>query len=167
MFFEHLLVGAHAGLGELGIAAFLWVAIELISSQPTNLRRARIVALLGTIFLVLSWVVGGFYYVVHYGPEVKPIIKLGPMPWTHGVVMETKEHVFLFLPFLAASVTIALYGLRDLLVQRQDLRRLLIVLCATIIFLGGVMAAMGYLISTGVRHGLEVTSLFKLIVTYV
>src|SRR3989344_8712170 len=114
-FVEHLLIGVHAGFGELGLAAFFWVAIELLSGQPANLRRARRVAVVGLLALLLSWVLGGYYYVVHYGPEVKPLIKKGPMPWAHGIIMETKEHVFLFLPFMAASLTVALYGLRDTL----------------------------------------------------
>jgi len=77
---EHLLVGAHAGLGELGILACFLVGLELWVTRPINLRRIQIVATIGALAFILSWLVGGYYYVVHYGVDVKPIIKSGPMP---------------------------------------------------------------------------------------
>src|SRR3989344_6181175 len=97
----HPLIGIHAFLGEAGIIAFLWVFIELLNPVSSGVKRAKLAALLGVIFLFLSWFTGGFYYVKYYGTNVKPIIKEGPQPWAHGIFMETKEHIFLFLPFLS------------------------------------------------------------------
>src|SRR3990167_655172 len=94
------LVGIHAAFGELGIFAFLWAFVELINPTQQRVKRAKIAAMIGVIFFFLSWFVGGFYYVSFYGSNVKPLIKEGPMPWAHSIFTETKEHVFLFLPFL-------------------------------------------------------------------
>jgi glycopeptide antibiotics resistance protein len=69
--------------------------------SPERIKRAKLVALIGVVFLFLSWFTGGYYYVNIYGNNVKPLIKEGPFPWAHSIVTETKEHVFLFLPFLA------------------------------------------------------------------
>ena len=97
----HFLIGTHAILGEIGIAAFLWVFIEMLNPTPNRLKRAKIAAFLGVVFFFASWIIGGYYYVEYYGDLVKPIIKEGPQPWAHLIFTETKEHVFLFLPFLS------------------------------------------------------------------
>mgnify|MGYP001610768193 CR=1 FL=1 len=153
---EHLLVGAHAGLGELGILACFWIGLELLVTNPIHLKRLRIVAVSGVIFFILSWLVGGYYYVVHYGVDVKPIIKSGPMAWAHGIIMEAKEHVFLFLPFLSIVVASVLLALNDVVSDRARIQRWLVILCALAIVIGGLMAASGYIISSGMRHALEV-----------
>ena len=95
------LIGLHAWLGEFAALMFVWAFIELSSGADANIRRARTAVLLGLVFLFGAWFAGGYYYVEFYGAQVKPYIKEGPFPWAHGVVMETKEHVFLFLPLLA------------------------------------------------------------------
>src|SRR3989338_11583700 len=104
----HILIGIHAVFGEAGALAFLWVLIELLNPSESRLRRARIAAALGTLLLSGAWFFGGFYYVTEYGVAVKPIIKSGPLPWTHDVITETKEHIFLFLPLLSALLCLLL-----------------------------------------------------------
>ena len=64
-------------------------------------ERIKIAAIIGVICFILAWITGGVYYLEYYGPEVKPIIKEGPIPWAHSIAMEVKEHVYLFLPFLS------------------------------------------------------------------
>ena len=155
---EHLLVGAHAGLGELGILACFWIALELLVVRPINIRRIQVAALFGVIFFILSWIVGGYYYVVHYGVDVKPVIKSGPMPWAHGVFMEAKEHVFLFLPFLAIVLASVISALSDVVNDRARIQKWLIILCGLAIVIGGLMAASGYIISSSMRHALEIRS---------
>jgi len=150
------LIGLHAGIGELGALMFFWAFIELIGGHTSNIRRARLAVLMGTVFLVGAWLAGGFYYVEIYGSEVKPFIKEGPMPWAHGVAMETKEHVFLFLPFLGAFA----WGLMQRLghVMDSDRRARVAALYATgsVVVLSGAMALMGFLVSSSFRAALEV-----------
>jgi hypothetical protein len=43
-----------------------------------------------------------------YGSQVKPIILAGLHPWVHKVVMEAKEHIFIFLPIIAFALAITL-----------------------------------------------------------
>jgi hypothetical protein len=154
-YIEHLLVGAHAGLGELGILMCFWVGLELLVTRPVNFRRLRIVAIIGALAFTLSWLVGGYYYVVHYGANVKPLIKSGPMPWAHGIFMEAKEHVFLFLPFLSIAVASVLFAVSDVVRERERIQKWLMALCGLAIVIGGLMAASGYIISSGARHALE------------
>ena len=153
-YMESVFIGVHAGIGELGAIAFLWVFIELLDPNAARTRRAHIAAFIGALSLWVSWIVGGYYYVVYYGSNVKPVIKEGPLPWAHLVVTETKEHVFLFLPFLAILVL----GL--IIAHRKELnggRRIqsILVLSLLVFLIGMAMAGLGYTISSGFRSAIE------------
>lgn len=151
----HPLIGIHAALGELGVFAFVWVLVELLNPTPERVRRAKIAALVGVIVFLVSWLAGGYYYVTYYGPNVKPLIKEGPQPWAHSVMMETKEHVFLFLPFLSLLVYRLIGRYTKELLKDKNIKRSVLALCILIVFIGLAMAGMGYLISTGARAALE------------
>ncbi len=155
----HVLIGLHAALGEAGALLFLWVLVEMLDPSESRLRRARLAALLGTLFLIGSWIVGGFYYVTEYGAAVKPIIKSGPLPWAHSVITETKEHVFLFLPFLAILAWGLLKRYKDEFVQNRSARIAVIITSALITLVAFAMAGMGFIISSGFRAALEATAL--------
>ena len=146
----HTLIALHAALGEAGALAFLWVLVELLN---------RIAAFLGVLFLTASWVAGGFYYVTEYGAAVKPLIKSGPLPWAHSVITETKEHVFLFLPFLAILAWGLLTRFRDEFMQNRDLRIATILVAGLVVLMAFAMAGMGFIISSGFRAALEATAL--------
>ncbi len=151
----HFLIGAHAALGEVGAIGFLWVLIELLNPTTTRVRRAKIIALISVVLLFLSWFTGGYYYVNIYGEDVKPIIKEGPQPWVHGIFMETKEHVFLFLPFLALLNSLILKKYEKEIIKDKNIRISVIALCVIIFLLAFAIGAMGYLISSGARAALE------------
>jgi hypothetical protein len=152
------LVGIHAGIGELGIFAFIWVFVEIISPTKERLKRAKKAAMIGVILLFASWLTGGFYYVTVYGSEVKPIIKEGPQPWAHLVFTETKEHIFIFLPFLAVLSYGLLIEYEKEILRNRKIRKSIIILVGLIILMGLSMAGMGYIISTGARSALEVAT---------
>ncbi|EKD79191.1 MAG: hypothetical protein ACD_41C00139G0001, partial [uncultured bacterium] len=79
---------------------------QLLRAQP-HLRWLRRSSLATVLAWVGAWLAGGYYYVVYYGANVKSVIKAGQYGWAHSVFMEWKEHVFLFLPFLALVVWLA------------------------------------------------------------
>lgn len=145
------LIGIHIGLGELGIIAFLWVFVELLNPSPARIKRAKIASVIGVVSFILAWVSGGAYYLTEYGEVVKPLIKTGPAPWAHYIFTETKEHVFLFLPFIAAFASGLLFTVEDV----KKNKKALLIISATVVILGFSMAAMGYLISSGAREALE------------
>ncbi|MFZ3031430.1 MAG: hypothetical protein WA082_00135 [Candidatus Moraniibacteriota bacterium] len=155
----HALIAAHAFLGEAGALAFLWVFIELLNASASGLKRARLAALLGLLFLVGSWIVGGTYYLTDYSAAVKPIIKAGPYPWAHAVITETKEHVFLFLPFLALLTWGLLTRYRDELLQNHAARKAVMAVALLIVLMAFAMAGMGFIISSGLRAALEAKAL--------
>ncbi len=153
----HSLVGIHAVLGEIGIVAFIWVFVEMLKPSPKRLKRAQIAALLGVAFFFASWIVGGYYYVEFYGANVKPVIKEGPQPWAHGIFMETKEHVFLFLPFLSIFAYTLLRRFETTLRgdKNPHARKAILIISAIVIVIGILMALTGYIVSSGFRNALE------------
>lgn len=150
-----LLVAAHIALGELGILAFFWLIVELLHG-PSNagVLRARGAALIGTVLFFTAWLVGGVYYVVQYGGVIKPVIEQGTWPWTHSIFMETKEHIFLFLPFLSFATFVQIWQGAERLERDARLRGAVYVLAGTTLLLGALMTVMGYFVSSGFRHGL-------------
>ena len=154
-----LLIGMHATFGEIAAFAFLWTLVELIEPSKKRIDRAKIAASIGVIFIFLSWIVGGYYYVNYYGTNVKPIIKEGPQPWAHSVFTETKEHVFLFIPFLALLNYFIIKKYEGTLIKDRKIRKAVMVLSLLITVLAFAMAGMGYMISTGARTALEAGAL--------
>ena len=142
------LISLHAGLGEAGAIALIWVMVELLHPSEAGKRRAAVAAWLAVVALLAAWVSGGWYYVSEYGNAVKPIIKAGPLPWTHSIMMETKEHLFLFLPFLALLVAAC--------IRRVPSYRPVVLLAGLIVVSIFSIAGMGWLVSSGYRAALEV-----------
>jgi hypothetical protein len=102
----------HSIAGGLVALLLVWVIIEMLYPTDRSLARARIASYF-TAFLITAgcWIAGGYNYLTVYGSQVKPIILAGPQPWAHKVVMEAKEHVFIFLPIIAFALSITLSAL--------------------------------------------------------
>ena len=147
----HWLIGVHAFLGEIGALASLWVFIEFLRPHKDELGHCKKASLVGFYSTFLSWIIGGYYYVSFYGPNVKPIIKASEMPWAHLIVTELKEHVFLFLPFLSFFLYQYLKQIsaEDIKKERVNILLLSLITC----ILGFSMAFMGYIITTAARVG--------------
>jgi hypothetical protein len=146
-----IILFGHILFGELGCFAFLWIFVELLNLSESSLKRSRCVACIGTLLIVISWVIGGYYYLSHYAQVIKPAIKTGPYPWAHLIMMETKEHVFLFLPFLAFSLYFLLKNASIEGLEASKNKVYVMALSAFIFILGMSMAFYGFLISTGYR----------------
>lgn len=147
----------HAGLGDFGSLLFLWVMVETINATDKGFVRAKTVSLIGLLLFVASWIVGGYYYVVTYGSAVKPVITASEFSWAHSIIMETKEHVFLFLPVLAVLVWLVLKSAKGWKDMTKEGRTALGVLSIFVFLLGFSMALMGFLIAVGARAALAGT----------
>ena len=146
-----VLIGLHLGAAIIGIDAFLWLLGKLKGDGGSQ-KSLIITAAIGAGAFLASWLAGGFYYVVYYGTLVKPIIKKGMAPWAHNIVMETKEHIFLFLIPLAMTVLfIVLLDKKHL--EQFKIRRLTMWLAGAAAGLGLIIGAMGFIISAAARWG--------------
>ncbi len=141
---------AHIILGLIGIGAFYAVWMGLLKKVP-KLAFLFWASLLGFLSFIASWLTGGYYYVEYYGGAVKPIIKAGEYPWAHLVVMEAKEHIFLFLPILATLVFLSLALLKETALLNQGIRKALAYVVGFIVIAGIAITLGGMLISGAVR----------------
>jgi hypothetical protein len=146
-----VLIGLHLGFAVVGIDVFLTLAGKFKDSTGT--KKGRIIsAAVGVAALIASWIAGGYYYVVHYGTLVKPVIKAGVAPWVHNIIMETKEHIFLFvIPLSLTVLFIALLEKEEL--DRLGIRRLATWLSWMIAALGLLIGLMGFMVSAAARWG--------------
>lgn len=147
-----VLIGLHLGFAIVGIDAFLWL-LGMLKRRGSSQKSMAISAAAGVLAFVGSWIAGGYYYVVYYGTLVKPVIKSGVAPWAHSIVMETKEHIFLFIVPLAMTTLFAvLLGEREM--ERLGIRPLVMGLVYTVVALGFLIGALGFAISAAARWGI-------------
>ncbi|OGF76767.1 hypothetical protein A3G54_02050 [Candidatus Giovannonibacteria bacterium RIFCSPLOWO2_12_FULL_44_15] len=147
-----VLIGLHLGFAILGIDAFLWLLGEVISNAESSRRRV-FAAFVGLVSFVITWIIGGYYYVKFYGSLVKPIIKAGSAPWAHAIAMEAKEHIFLFA-FPIAITIFLLSRLNTGELRLLGLRRGLIGITIMAAGIGLSLGIMGFIISAAARWGI-------------
>ena len=146
-----VLIGLHLGFAIIGIDAFLWL-LGKFWDKGGSIKSRAITAFVGLVSFIASWIAGGYYYVVFYGSLVKPVIKAGLAPWAHNIVMEVKEHIFLFIIPMATTVFF-LTLLPDDEMEKLGVRRATIWLTIFVATLGLLIGAMGFVISAAARWG--------------
>ena len=106
---NELVLMLHPTFGVLALVASVWVFVDTLNASEANTGRIRTVSILTAVLMWLTYIVGGYWYVVYYGGD-KAIIKAGPWPFAHAFFMETKEHLFLMLLMLATFLPIAAFS---------------------------------------------------------
>lgn len=153
---KELMTMPHVIFGVFGILFALWVAVEAANSSEANQRRLKLASIGTTLFLWLTYLIGGWWYVVHYGAAVsnsdKSIILAGPWKWSHSFFMETKEHIFFMMLFL--SILLPIVTFRNQIFKDTKVRNLTIVIALTIVVLGLGMEGFGAMISKGIKMSL-------------
>lgn len=137
---------AHVLVGLVGVMASAAVLMELIK-RKLSFRFLKYASLIAFFSYLVSWLSGGYYYVVRYGAEVKPIIQAGDYLWAHAVFMESKEHIFLFLPVLSFVVVLLFLFSGKLLEENIAVKRALIALSSVIFLIGVFITLSGVVIS--------------------
>jgi ascorbate-specific PTS system EIIC-type component UlaA len=147
----------HSVSGSLAILVLVWILIEIRYPTERSLTRVRIASYL-SVFLVTAgcWIGGGYNYLTSYGSKVKPVILTGPSPWAHEIIMEMKEHIFIFLPIIALSLSITLSILdRETFLLDDKLRKALTIIALLVLFMVLLMFLMGAIISNAGQIGTE------------
>ncbi|MFZ3206811.1 MAG: hypothetical protein WA161_23465 [Pseudomonas sp.] len=147
---QELILLLHPTFGALAILASLWVFAETLTNTEASQWRIRVVSLAAALFMWLSYLLGGYWYVRYYGAD-KALINAGPWPFAHSFFMETKEHLFLSLLLLATYLPIAAFGLTA---GRSQVRVLVLWVAAWIVLLGLSMEGAGAFVSMGVKVAL-------------
>jgi len=143
------LVLVHSISGGLAALVLIWIILEMLYLVEGGVFRARIAGYTAA-FLVTAgcWIAGGYNYLTDYGSQVKPVILAGPEPWVHSIVMEVKEHIFIFLPLIvfALSLTVAVID-KDALLKDPRARRAITITASLALFMVLLMFLMGAIIS--------------------
>lgn len=134
----------HVLSGVVAIGMHNVVLMHLIKKAPNYVFVSRIAWSAFALFLI-SWATSAYYYVTYYGTNVKPRILAGDAPWAHAFFMETKEHIFLVLPFIALSIALTISYLRTN--PDDTLRRRVAVLTLVAFIIGVATAALGVVVS--------------------
>lgn len=139
----------HVLFGVLGIILAVALLVYVLNMSEKNIPRIRSLSLYTALSIIVSYVIGGWWYVVYYAHE-RDVIRAGPWKWAHTFFMEFKEHFFFALLFLSILLPIIAYR-NDLTVLEN--RRLLLVVVSLVVLIGLVVDGSGAIISRGVIVG--------------
>lgn len=142
---------AHAAIGGLSVLPALWVFVELLNVRENNTNRIKNAAMLSLVLMWVAYLVGGWFYVFHYGAD-KAIIKAGHWPWAHNFFMEVKEHLFFIVLLLATYLPIVVS--RNNLLINKSARKLSMAVSGMIVIFVLTMEGFGSIIAMGVKQGL-------------
>ena len=140
---------AHIFLGTSGII-FLTAYLLSIFKKEADFKWLKINSFLALLSFIASWITGGYYYTSYYGKSVKPVILKGEFSWVHSILMETKEHVFLFLPFLTLALFAVTYFAYSDFAKDKKLALSVAGLCFTIVSIALAIMLSGIVISGAV-----------------
>lgn len=152
------LVLLHSISGGLVALALVWVLLEVRYPADRSLTRVRIASYFATLLVAAGcWLAGGYNYLTVYVSQVKPVILQGPYPWAHEIIMEAKEHVFVFLPIiaLAVSITLSVFD-KETFLSDANFRRALTTTAYLALLMVLLMFLMGAIISNTAQIGTEV-----------
>ncbi len=145
-----LILLGHVFFGVACILASVWVFVDTLNANEANLPRIRWMSRAAAGCMWMSFLCGGYWYVVHY-PADKAMILKGPWPFAHGFFMETKEHLVILLLLLASYLPIAA---TNPLAASKAARRLVLWVAGLIPLLGLLMEGEGAVIALGVKMAL-------------
>ena len=103
---ENILLLMHPITAGLATLVALWIFVDTLNASESSVARIKNLSLTCAILMWLTYILGGYFYVVYYGAD-KAFIKGGPWAFGHNFFMEVKEHVFLMLLLLATYLPIA------------------------------------------------------------
>ncbi|NQV93344.1 hypothetical protein HQ403_02495 [Candidatus Kaiserbacteria bacterium] len=140
----------HVISGLVGFIATYAILMALFRKE-SSIRVLRFSSALAFLSYMTSWLMGGYYYVLRYGPEVKPVIKSGDNPWAHSFFMETKEHIFLLLPVLTFMLALIFFVRGEEVVSKGRMKRAVIYITVLTALLALFITASGIIISGSAR----------------
>jgi hypothetical protein len=147
---NEMILMAHVLFGVACIVTTVWVFVDVLNVNESNLKRIKWISRAAAIFMWISFVMGGYWYVVFY-PADKAIILQGPWRFAHAYFMETKEHLVIMLLMLVTYLPLA--ASNNLLVGK-DARRLVLWVSGIIPLLALLMEGHGAIIAMGVKVAL-------------
>ena len=137
---------SHVLFGVLGTLVAVALFFDVLNLSQANIKRVKQLCLAAVVLFVLSYLVGGYWYVVHYAPE-KALILAGPWPWAHTYFMEVKEHLFFMIILLALYLPMLVYNKQ--LLESTGLKVITLTVLGLMVALGLTMDGFGAIIAMG------------------
>jgi hypothetical protein len=147
---NQLILMAHVFFGVACLVAAVWIFVDVLHASVANLARIRKMSLAAAVVMWLSFLIGGYWYVVFYKAD-KSIILKGSWPFAHNLFMETKEHLVIMLLLLATYLPIAA---ANNLAANRGARQLVLCVSGLMALLALLMEAEGGIIAMGVKVAL-------------
>jgi hypothetical protein len=147
---SEIILMAHVVFGVACLLAAVWLFVDVLHANDSNLLRIRRLSLAAATFMWVAFIIAGYWYVVDYHSD-KAVILKGPWPFAHSFFMETKEHLVIMLLLMTTYLPIVA---ANNLASNKDARRLMLWLTAGIALLAFLVEGHGAVIATGVKMGL-------------
>jgi len=141
---------AHAVLGSLLGLAGVWFFVDVLNAKEENQGRIRIMSLIILGLMWLTYLLAGYFYVIHYSAD-KTLVLKGPWPFAHDFFMESKEHVVMMLLLLATYLPIIAH---NNLTVNKGARKVVLWATGLLVLTTVAMEGAGAIISMGVRVSL-------------
>jgi hypothetical protein len=145
---EKLSLLLHPTLGIFAVLSALWLLVESLNATKNNTKRIRLASYSLVIWMVLTWILAGEWYIENY-PVDKALLLKSSWAFAHSIVMEIKEHLF-FIP-LVLSFYLLIVVYKNRLEENDVAKKMVISISGLIIFLALVIDGAGALISQGVK----------------
>lgn len=151
------LVLLHSTFGGIAAFALVWIIVSMRFPDNGTLRRANVFGWVAAATNIVGcWIIGGYNYLVNYA-VVRDAIKAGTEPWAHTILMETKEHVFLFLPIITLALAFLIQAnVRNGLPQDSQTRKSIALVAGLALAFVILMFVFGALISNAGRIALGI-----------
>lgn len=150
---RELLLMSHVIFGVLALLIIIWFFIAVLNIKKSNRDRIRLASILQMICMWLTYLFGGAFYIIYYGPD-RALIKASKWSFAHNFVMEAKEHVFLMLLLLSTYLFICVYN-NDLL-SNKHAKKLSLWVAGSIAVLTLGMEIAGLVISFSIKMAMNV-----------
>jgi hypothetical protein len=137
---------SHVLFGVLGTLVAVALFFDVLNLSQANITRVKRLCLVAVILFVLSYLMGGYWYVVNYAAE-KALILAGPWPWAHTYFMEVKEHLFFMIILLALYLPMLVYNKQ--LLERTGIEVITLTVLGLLVILGLTMDGFGAIIAMG------------------
>jgi hypothetical protein len=141
---------AHSTFGVLGTLSAVWVFVDTLNAREENSGRIQKAAYVSALCMLVTWILGGYWY-VHFYPLDRALILKGPWPFAHTVFMETKEHLFFIPLILSFYLPIAA---RDKLYANAAARKMVLCVAMLIALSGLAIEGSGAVINHGAKVAL-------------
>jgi hypothetical protein len=137
---------SHVLFGILGTLVAVALFFDVLNLSQANITRVKRLCLVAVILFVLSYLMGGYWYVVNYAAE-KALILAGPWPWAHTYFMEVKEHLFFMIILLALYLPMLVYNKQ--LLESTGIEVITLTVLGLLVILGLTMDGFGAIIAMG------------------